>query len=168
MYIIADVDFNQTRPHTINPKSMCFVPFSSGTSGLPKGVMLSHSSLTSNLEMHNTPNPYHTLSLPTTNDFQAVFPCILPFYHIYGICFVLLSKLSLGSKLVTLPRFDPETFLSTIVEHKATFLAVVPPIFQFLTNDDRCKPQHMSHVLTIFNGAATIGSDLVDRFHTTK
>lgn len=166
--MILDVQFNQNRPETITSKDICVLPFSSGTSGMPKGVMLTHSNLTCSLQMHNNGNPYHPLSLPTTNDFQDVFPCVLPFFHIFGLSFVLMSKLQLGSKLVTLPRFDPETYLSAIAEHKATFLALVPPIFQFLTNDDRCTAQHMTHVRTVFNGAAPVGSELVDRFHSTK
>lgn len=68
------------------------------------------------------------LTLPTTSDFQDVLPCVLPFYHIYGMTMIMLSKLALGNKLVTLPKFTSESFLKLLDEHKATVLHIVPPI----------------------------------------
>lgn len=130
--------------------------------------MLTHINLTSSLEMNHAPIPKSSLFLPTTQDFQEVYPCSIPFYHIYGLSYVLFSKLSLGGKLVTLPRFHPEAYLSTLAVYKATWLVVVPPIFQFLTNDDRCTTKHLSHVRMILNGAAAVGSGLVNRFIETK
>lgn len=118
--------------------------------------------------MSAAPNPDHSLTLPTTKDFQDVIPCVLPFFHIFGLSFVMMTKLSLGCKLVTLPRFDPATYVSTIAEHKATFLALVPPILNCLTNDDRCTTQHLAHVRTILSGAAPIGAELVEQFHSKK
>lgn len=130
--------------------------------------MLSHSNITSNMESVNVPNPDHSLTLPTTNDFQEVLPSVLPFFHIYGFTFVLLSKLSLGCKLVTLPRFDPETYISTLAVHKATFLTLVPPVMLCLTNDDRCTVQHLSQVRSVICGAAPLGREAIERFHKLK
>lgn len=130
--------------------------------------MLTHSNIASNMESINVPNPKHTLTMPTTFDFQEVLPCVLPFFHIYGFTFLLLSKLSLGCKLVTLPRFDPETFISTLLVHKATFLALVPPILLSLINDDRCTPHHLSHVRSALSGAAPLGGETIERFRNAK
>lgn len=150
------------------PSDVCVLPFSSGTSGLPKGVMLTHANITSNIKMSHTPNPHHSITAPTTDHFQEVFPCILPFFHVYGFAYFLMAKLSHGCKLVTLPRFDPASFLSTIVEHKVTTLAVVPPIFQFLTNDDRCTSKHFKYVQNVIYAAAPIGVESIERFRNTK
>lgn len=120
------------------------------------------------MEANNAPNPDHSLTLPTTNDFQEVLACVLPFFHIYGFTFVLLSKLSLGCKLITLPRFDPETYISTLAVHKASYLPMVPPILLCLNNDNRCTPQHMSHVRSIVSGAAPLGGESIDRFQSSK
>lgn len=88
------------------------LPYSSGTTGLPKGVMLTHLNITSNCEMLDVKLPDKRLMLPTTNDFQEVLPSVLPFFHIYGLVVSLVSKLALGCKIVSLPKFEPEgTFL---------------------------------------------------------
>lgn len=130
--------------------------------------MLSHSNITSNIEMSELPNPNFSLTAPTTDHYQEVYPCVLPFFHIYGFTSIMMTKLSRGCKLVTLPRFDPKTFMPTITEHRATSISVVPPIFQFLTNDDRCTKHHMKYVRMIMYAAAPIGADLIDRFRNTK
>lgn len=60
------------------------LPYSSGTTGIPKGVMLSNHNLVSNCQADTVPLPDKPLILPTTNDFQEILPCFLPFFHIYG------------------------------------------------------------------------------------
>lgn len=110
---------------------MAFLPFSSGTTGLPKGVMLSHNNIAVNCEQIGVRIGESPIVLPTTNEYQEVSPTVLPLFHIYGFTVLMMSKLSLGVKVVTLPEFKPGTFLSTIKNHKATLLHVVPPICKF-------------------------------------
>lgn len=72
-------------------------------------------------------DPYNFIE-QTNSNFQDVLPCVLPFFHIYGLTLTLLSKIVLGCKLVTLPKFAPDTFLNSLDEHKATVLHLVPPM----------------------------------------
>lgn len=127
-----DVDFSQLKKHNRRPDELLFLPYSSGTTGLPKGVMLSHNNISVNCEMLNVKLPDTPILLPTTRDFQEVSPSVLPFFHIYGFTVLLMSKLSLGTKIVTLPQFKPDTFLKSITDHKATMLHLVPPISKIL------------------------------------
>lgn len=70
--------------------------------------MLTHLNITTNCEMLDAKLPDKRLMLPTTNDFQDVLPSVLPFFHIYGMVVSLVSKLALGCKVVSLPKFEPE------------------------------------------------------------
>ncbi|XP_037036724.1 4-coumarate--CoA ligase 1-like [Bradysia coprophila] len=160
-----DVDFNSLDKQIVDIDDTFVLPFSSGTTGLPKGVMLSHLNITSNCEQLDAKLPDKRLMLPTTNDFQDVLPSVLPFFHIYGLVVSLISKLALGCKIVALPKFEPEGFLTTLAEHKATYLNLVPPIVLFLANSDKTAKRHLEHVRTIMSGAAPLGASDVERFH---
>lgn len=148
--------------------------------------MLSHLNMTSNCEQLDAKLPDKRLMLPTTNDFQDVLPSVLPFFHIYGLMVSLVSKLALGCKIVALPKFEPEGevsrineshfgftndknsfpgFLTTLAEHKATYLNLVPPIVLFLANSNKTEKRHLEHVRTIMSGAAPLGASDVERFH---
>lgn len=145
------------------PDDICTLPFSSGTTGLPKGVMLTHANITANCEMLNSKLPLQRLTLPTTKDFQDVMIGVLPFFHIYGFTCLLISRLALGCKVVTLPKFHPETFVTALAEHKSGYLNLVPPLIMFLTNDERVNTNHLASVRTVLNGAAPIGQSDVER-----
>lgn len=160
------MESHESRSHS--HRDVCIVPFSSGTTGLPKGVMLTHSNLTSNCEMLAAPNPFDPLTIPTTKDQQEVILCVLPFYHVYGFIGILISNLSLGGKLVTFPRYDPTSYISAIAKHKVTYLPLVPPIIQSLTNDDRCTSHTLSSVRTIACAGAPLGIHSMDRFYNKK
>lgn len=161
---ISDIDFKVLRKNTANINDTCALLSSSGTTGLPKTVMLTHLNLTSNCEMLNAKLPHRTLFLPTTNDFQDVVPSVLPFYHVYGFTVSVLSKLSLGCKIVTLPKFDPATFLNSLIVHKATFLTLVPPIVLFLGSSDKVTKNHLKYVRMLACAGAPLGASDAERF----
>ena len=97
----------------IQPGSLAALPCSSGTSGLPKAVMLTHASLITNIEQFNS-------LLVRAED--AVNLAFLPMFHIFGFTLVLLAGLVAGKKVVTIPRFEPEPFLRVIEQYRVTDL----------------------------------------------
>lgn len=125
---IAGVHFSNLKRHCRHPDDVVFLPYSSGTTGLPKGVELTHTNIISNSEMLKVKAGCSTVVLPTTDTFQDVLPCVLPFFHIYGLTVTLISKLQQGCKLITLPAFRPDTFLNSLTVHKGSVLHLVPPI----------------------------------------
>jgi acyl-CoA synthetase (AMP-forming)/AMP-acid ligase II len=129
------------------------LPFSSGTSGLPKGVILTHRSLIANMFQ------YRQVRAPP-DDF--VWLAYLPLFHIYGFTFSIYG-LVFGGTLVTLPRFEPQTFLAAIQRHRVTHLSVVPPVVQFLAMHPLVDSYDISSLLQIGCGAAPLGSDLTQR-----
>ena len=95
---------------------------------MPKGVQLSHTNIVSNCQMLKTNTGIAPIVQPTTDSFQDVLPCVLPFFHIYGFTATLTSKLEMGCKMVTLPNFRPDTFLAAQATYQGTVLHLVPPI----------------------------------------
>jgi len=145
-----------------NPGRVVVLPYSSGTTGLPKGVKLSHKHLVTNsLQVLSEPKISGTVT--ATSDFQEVIPALLPFYHIYGLLSLAVASLHQGSKIVTIPKFDPAHFISTVAEHKATALYLVPPLIQFIASSPDVKSSHVESVNTVNNGAAPIGPNDVER-----
>ncbi|XP_045162751.2 uncharacterized protein LOC123527397 [Mercenaria mercenaria] len=141
---------------TIDPhEDVVIMPYSSGTTGLPKGVMLNHFSVVANLRQFK----YSTITTPDDNNFA-----VLPFYHIYGMAPILLGTLQDGGTLVTTPGFDPEGFLKAIVKHKISQLHIVPPIVLFLARHPVVDKFDFSSVRNIICAAAPLGEALTNEF----
>ncbi len=131
---------------------LAVLPYSSGTTGAPKGVMLSHFNLTSNVRQ--------TLSSGLVDGF-SVSIVFLPFFHIYGMAVLLLPGLAAGATQITMPTFDPARFLALVNDHRATNLFMVPPALLALANSDAAVK--MESVRYIMSGAAPLPLDVARR-----
>jgi acyl-CoA synthetase (AMP-forming)/AMP-acid ligase II len=125
------------------------IAFSSGTTGLPKGTMLSHRNLVATLCQHE--GIYHV-------DDTDVFAAALPMFHIYGMSIVLGYALRHGATVVTLPRFSLDGYLAAIAEHGVTWLHLAPPLVPRLTG---CTDADFSSVRHVVSGAAPLDPALV-------
>ena len=132
------------------PRTLLALPYSSGTTGLPKGVELSHGNLTANLEQSHP-------GLGMASGDVAVG--VLPLYHIYGITCIMGLPLRMGGTVVTLPKFDPVQFLTAVQKYRSNFLFIVPPIIAFLAKHPAVAGFDLSHVNHIFSGAAPLDGD---------
>ncbi len=129
------------------------LPYSSGTTGRSKGVILSHDNLTANIEQSK-----YVLSY----DDDDVALAILPFFHIYGMQVLMNGLLANGVTIVTMPRFDLEQALTLVQERKVTWFFAVPPIVLALAKHPLVEEYNTESLRVVFSGAAPLSGELGD------
>ncbi|MFF1274029.1 4-coumarate--CoA ligase family protein [Streptomyces marokkonensis] len=127
------------------------LPYSSGTTGVPKGVMLTHRQIATNLAQLQP--------LITAGPGDRVL-AVLPFFHIYGLTALMNAPLRQGATVVVLPRFDLETFLAAIQNHRITGLYVAPPIVLALAKHPLVAQYDLSSLKHIVSAAAPLDASL--------
>lgn len=151
----------QRQPVTINPQEdTAVILYSSGTTGLPKGVMLTHHNLLAN-----------ALQIEALAGHLAYFPedvvlGIAPFFHTMGLTMVLGLSLIRGSALVTMPRFDLADFLGFIQKYQVTFTTVAPPIVLAMAKHPLVDRYDLSSLRLIASGAAPLSKEVEVAFET--
>ncbi|HUF75850.1 MAG TPA: 4-coumarate--CoA ligase family protein [Longimicrobiales bacterium] len=149
------------RPEIDPAKDLVALPYSSGTTGVSKGVMLTHRNLVANMaQLKGT----DSLCRPITERDNLM--AVLPFFHIYGLGVIMNYALSCGATLVVHQRFDLEQFLASIQEHKVTFAHLVPPILVALAKHPAVDQYDLSSLEGIMSGAAPLGGDLAQAVET--
>jgi acyl-CoA synthetase (AMP-forming)/AMP-acid ligase II len=140
----------------INPGDVVVMPYSSGTTGLPKGVMLTHGNLVANLAQ---------IDALESKDLRA-FAGVLPFFHIYGMVVIMNLALLRRATSVTLPRFDLEMFLRVLQDWPIALAHIVPPIAVALAKHPVVDNYDLSNVRWVFSGAAPLGPQLTEAVQT--
>ena len=140
----------------IDPKNdVVVLPYSSGTTGLPKGVMLTHHNLVANLCQSAGMQNFDAF---TERD---VTLAVLPYFHIYGMVVIMKLGLAGGGTVVSMPRFDMQEFLTYVQKYKLTVLPLVPPIILGMVKHPALDQFDLSSVRLVFSGAAPLGEELV-------
>jgi len=138
---------------TVDKDDVVSMPYSSGTTGVPKGVMITHYNMIADTCIMEGSEIF-------TLTEQSVVMTILPFFHIYGQLVMMGSGLHQGAKLVVQQRFEPEKFLKAMQDHKVTNAPIVPPIVLFLAKHPLVDKYDLSSVEEVTCGAAPMGEGL--------
>jgi acyl-CoA synthetase (AMP-forming)/AMP-acid ligase II len=141
-------------PVEIDPEELAVLPYSSGTTGLMKGVMLTHRNLVANIEQ-----AWNSMPL----DDEDVLVGLMPFFHIYGQTVVLNMGLAKGSTIVTMQRFDCDALMDLMEEHGVTWLHVAPPVILAMATTANVEGRDFSKLKLIISGAAPLDAELSGR-----
>ncbi|TMW57014.1 hypothetical protein Poli38472_002939 [Pythium oligandrum] len=145
---VSKRDFESFSFEKIDPEANLLLPFSSGTTGTPKGVALSARNMVAN-----------TLQVTHIEDFEGRMVSVLPFFHIYAM---LLMHVGLyqGASQVVLPRFEPESFLDALSRYKIKKANIAPPIAIFLAHHPLVEQYDLSATKFLVSGGAPMGKEV--------
>jgi acyl-CoA synthetase (AMP-forming)/AMP-acid ligase II len=138
----------------VDSEDLAVLPYSSGTTGLMKGVMLTHRNLVANIEQ-----AWNSMPL----DDEDVLVGLMPFFHIYGQTVVLNMGLAKGSTIVTMPRFDLDQLLEIVERHGVTWLHIAPPIVLAFATASGIDERDTSSLKMVISGAAPLDAELAQR-----
>jgi len=141
----------------VAPDDLAVIAYSSGTTGVPKGVMLSHRNLVANLVQFRHQDP-----VPITH--TDIFLNHLPFFHIYGMNVLMAEAISVGATQVIMSRFDPEELVGLIARHQATLLFTVAPVLLALIHLPRLADRDLSSLRYVNTGAAPLPLEVAREF----
>ena len=138
----------------VDPEDLAVLPYSSGTTGLMKGVMLTHRNLVANIEQAWN-------SMPLGPDDTLVG--VLPYFHIYGQTVVLNMGLAKGSTIVNMARFDLDQLLEIVERHGVTWVHVAPPVILAFATAPQVEGRDFSKLKLVISGAAPLDAELAGR-----
>jgi acyl-CoA synthetase (AMP-forming)/AMP-acid ligase II/NAD(P)-dependent dehydrogenase (short-subunit alcohol dehydrogenase family) len=141
----------EVRSVDLSPSDVAFLPSSSGTTGLPKSVVLTHRNLVADV--------CQMLAMQRVTEDDVVIAA-LPMFHIFGFQLSLNLSLSQGATVVLLPRFELGAFLCAIQDYGVTRAEVVPPIVLALTSSELIDDHDLSSLRVLTSGAAPLGAGL--------
>ncbi|RYO74387.1 hypothetical protein DL764_010839 [Monosporascus ibericus] len=149
---------------SVDPKKdAAFIVYSSGTTGLPKGVPLTHYNIVANLEQLVYIDVFNSLhwggGVDGKGDKQLA---ILPFFHVYGLTCIVLQGIRMGIQVVVLPKFDLEKACKVIQDFGITYASIPPPVVLALAKHPVVSKYDLSSIKWMNSGAAPLGRDLVD------
>ncbi|KAI0100046.1 hypothetical protein GGR51DRAFT_533655 [Nemania sp. FL0031] len=151
-------------PTRVDPKTdLAFLVYSSGTTGMPKGVQLTHYNIVANLAQLDHVDMFNGIHHSGGKDGQGDKQlAILPFFHVYGLTCIALEGIRLGLPVVILPKFELEKACQAIQEFGITFASVPPPVVLALAKHPAVSKYDLSTVKFMNSGAAPLGKDLVE------
>ncbi|KGP90875.1 long-chain fatty acid--CoA ligase [Pontibacillus chungwhensis BH030062] len=142
----------------VDPKEdVAILQYTGGTTGFPKGVMLTHFNLVSNTQMSDA-------WLYKAKKGEEVILGILPFFHVYGMTSVMNLSIMLGNKMVLLPKFEVEDVLKTIQKQRPTLFPGAPTIYIALLNHPSLQKYDLSSIEACISGSAPLPAEVQEQF----
>ncbi|CAI9098528.1 OLC1v1035193C1 [Oldenlandia corymbosa var. corymbosa] len=154
---LTSADENDIPAVKINPKDVVALPYSSGTTGLPKGVMLTHKGLVTSVAQQvdgENPNLYFSS--------DDVILCLLPLFHIYSLNSVLLCGVRVGATILIMQKYEINLLLELVQKYKVTIAPFAPPLVLDVAKSPVVDKYDLSSIRMIMSGGAPMGKELED------
>ena len=144
-------------PIEVDPKEdLALLQFTGGTTGLPKGAMLTHYNLVSNAYMCN--------AWMNTEEGAEIHVNVLPLYHIYGMTVTMNNAIAAAGAMILIPRFDQKEVLGSIQKYKATVFGGVPTLYGALINHPDISSYDLSSIKFCISGASPLPPEVQKKF----
>ncbi|MCP5094917.1 MAG: alpha/beta fold hydrolase [Chloroflexi bacterium] len=141
----------------IDANDTAVIQFTSGTTAVPKGIMLSHHNLVANtMQTHAW--------LPDAQDGKETVLCVVPFSHVYGMTSAMNFAISLGADMILLPSFNTEEVLQTIRKHEPTIFPGVPTMYVAINNFPGVRKYNIQSIRACISGAAPLPVEVKEAF----
>lgn len=145
-------------PATIDPMNdIAVLQYTGGTTGIPKGAMLSHANVSTNAVQVR-------MWLGKTNPGEEKFLCVLPFFHVFAMSAAMNLGLITGSELILLPRFELDMLLKTINEKRPTIFPAVPTIYNAINNHPKLNNFDLTSIQHCISGGASLPIEVKEKF----
>ncbi len=151
---------NEGNPGPVNIDALndiAIIQYTGGTTGIPKGAMLTHSNVSTNALQVK-------LWLGKVNPGEEKFLCVLPFFHVFAMTAGMNMGLISGSELILLPRFELDTVLKTINEKHPTVFPAVPTIYNAINNHPKLNKFDLTSIRFCVSGGASLPIEVKERF----
>ncbi len=146
-------------------KDIAQLQYTGGTTGTPKGAMLSHQNITANARQINMLDPHSRMNQPEDPSDDRILG-VLPFFHVFANATVLNRTVANGGEIVMLPRFEAKAALAAITRAKVTSLPGVPTMYQALLDCPDLAKTDFSSLRACISGGAPLSGELKKRFET--
>lgn len=138
-------------------EDIALLQYTGGTTGFPKGVMLTHKNLVANVQMCS-------VWMSECTPGEEVIMGVLPFFHVYGMTTVLLLSVMRGDKMVLMPKFDATDTLKTIQKQKPTLFPGAPTLYIGLLNHPDIDKYDLSSIKACISGSASLPVEVQEKF----
>jgi long-chain acyl-CoA synthetase len=158
--ILGSVDVPQLPAVPIDPDDVAVLQYTGGTTGVPKGAMLTHYNIFANVVQSTT------LHIPSLRRGEERYLLVIPFFHIYGFTVGLMAGTWLGGLQILIPKYDVEALLNAVREHRPTYFPAVPTIYISLLNHPRAREYGLDRIRTFNSGSAPLPLEVLQQFET--
>jgi long-chain acyl-CoA synthetase len=156
--VLASVDVPQLPRVQIDPDDVAVLQYTGGTTGTPKGAMLTHYNIFANVVQTTT------LHVPALRRGDERYLLVIPFFHIYGFTVGMMAGVWLGAQQILIPKYDVDALLNAVREYRPTYFPAVPTIYISLLNHPNAREYGLDKIRAFNSGSAPLPVEVLDQF----